>query len=302
MKKPNLFVLGAPKCGTTTLAYWLSQHPEVYVSPTKEPNYFFSPYGRSLALSEYEALFRNATKQPVVAEASVWYLYSGLAVERILEYNSDSKFIVCLRNPMEMAPSLHAQRCFSGYELESNFNRAWLLNAVRENGEFTLVQGIDRAFGDASHMSYRKVCLLGEQVEQLLGKIARKNVFFLFLDDMKSDPVSLWRDIQEFLEIEYFNDIDMSAKNPASIRRSRTFHKILLKAKRFKESLGIKKSIGLLRLLKKINTNSVNGYQISQRTYREMHLCFSDDVNKLFELTGRVPDWADFGNSIELKK
>src|SRR5262245_35065298 len=85
MKKPTFFIIGAPKCGTTSLAAWLADHPDIFMSPTKEPHYFNTDHKRYLnSLAGYEQLFEDATdRHSAVGEASVWYLYSANAVENI---------------------------------------------------------------------------------------------------------------------------------------------------------------------------------------------------------------------------
>ncbi|MEX0902116.1 MAG: sulfotransferase domain-containing protein [Pseudohongiellaceae bacterium] len=298
MKKPNLYVIGAPKCGTTTLAYWMSQHPEVYVSPRKEPHYFFNPYRMGMSLWDYEALFEEVRPtQSVVAEASIWYLYSEVAVVRILNYNPDAKFVVCLRNPMEMAPSLHMQRYYSGYEMEPDFNLAWQLNSVREAGSLTKVYGIDPEMGDPSHMSYRKVCMLGRQVEQLLSRIDRDRVFFMFLDDMQSDPSALWHDLQIFLGVTQYGNIDMSAQNPATTHRNATISRFLNKLGSMKRFVGVKRNTGIFRNIHRWNTSKVESYHISDLTFESMYKCFEADVRNLFSLTNRKECWRPFGNN-----
>ena len=110
LRKPNFFILGAPKCGTTSLAAWLGEHPNIFVSSEKEPNFFNTEDKRGITntLEQYEDLFREAgTEHVAVGEATVWYLSSPEAIDRILKYNSDARFIVMVRNPLEMAPALH---------------------------------------------------------------------------------------------------------------------------------------------------------------------------------------------------
>ena len=86
MKKPNFFIIGAPKCGTTSLASWVSEHPSVYMSPLKEPDYFHANE-KIGSLKEYEQLFEGAGPEHItVGEASVRYLYSQVAVPNILNY------------------------------------------------------------------------------------------------------------------------------------------------------------------------------------------------------------------------
>ena len=144
MMKPNFFIIGAPKCGTTSLAAWLAEHPQIYFSPTKEPHFFNTDHKRFLnSLQSYEKLFAGASKHHCsVGEASVWYMYSSAAVPNILEYNSDAKFIVMLRNPIEMAPSLHEELVFTGREDVNEFSEAWQLQDLRRNGPALAANGL----------------------------------------------------------------------------------------------------------------------------------------------------------------
>ena len=135
--KPNLFIIGAPKCGTTAKAHYLSEHPDVFMCPEKEPHYFNTDLnykrGKSDDLEEYLNLFSGATEEKIVGEASVWYLYSKEAVRNILEFNPNAKFIIMVRNPIKMAPSLHQQLFYNGRETEKDFNKAWCLQTKLSN-------------------------------------------------------------------------------------------------------------------------------------------------------------------------
>jgi len=127
-KKPNLFIVGALKCGTTSLWHWLLNHPKIYMARLKEPDYFYRN-GKISSLKEYEELFNGASEgHKLVGEASGRYLYSRTAIPNLLSYVDETpKFIVMLRNPIEMAVSLHAQRVNSLNENETKFEDAWRL-------------------------------------------------------------------------------------------------------------------------------------------------------------------------------
>jgi hypothetical protein len=79
VKTPNFFILGAPKCGTTSLAAWLAAHPAVYMSPLKEPAYFAADLKVDRpGPQEYRALFSAAGDiHLAVGEASTCYLHVG---------------------------------------------------------------------------------------------------------------------------------------------------------------------------------------------------------------------------------
>ena len=125
MTLPNFLIIGAMKSGTTSLYHYLKQHPQIYMSSIKEPN-FFALEGSNLDfngaegkeqiqrlikresiinIEEYRALFRRAAHETAIGEASPMYLYSPEAPYRIRYYVPEAKLITILRNPVERAYS-----------------------------------------------------------------------------------------------------------------------------------------------------------------------------------------------------
>ena len=106
---------------------FLSKHPNVFMSPRKEPHYFCDDFPGLLgcaSLDEYLALFEEASADHVaVGEASVWYMYSKVAVKNILKFNPDAKFIIMLRNPVDLVYSMHAQSLNSVDENVKDFEK-----------------------------------------------------------------------------------------------------------------------------------------------------------------------------------
>src|SRR5947207_13310329 len=126
MRRPDFFIVGAPKCGTTAMHQFLAQHPEVFLAP-KEVHFF----GADLHLendvqdlSTYLELFADAKNEFRVGEASVWYLYSRHAAKEIKQFSAGSRIIIQLRNPVDMVHSLHSQLLFSGVEDIQDFESA----------------------------------------------------------------------------------------------------------------------------------------------------------------------------------
>jgi hypothetical protein len=106
---PNLFVVGASKAGTTSLWRWLGAHPEIYMSPVKEPH-FFSGFDPKLlpvvhGEREYLALFAGARDEKLLGEASYSYLWKGPAAGRIKAKSPDAQIVIALRDPVERAYS-----------------------------------------------------------------------------------------------------------------------------------------------------------------------------------------------------
>lgn len=123
---PNLFLVGAPKCGTTSLYHYLNQHPDVFMSVPKEPHFFsevspdpawHSPWYQQAVKDEqrYLALFANSQSR-VVGEASASYLWSPGAAARIKRFNPDAKIVMMLRHPVERAFSHYLANVRSGIE------------------------------------------------------------------------------------------------------------------------------------------------------------------------------------------
>jgi hypothetical protein len=272
--KPNFFIIGAPKCGTTSLAAWLSQHREVFIPPEKELNFFDDDhhYPVRLTLRQYEKLFARASEK-AVGDASVWYLYSWTAVPNILEYQPNARFIVCLRDPVEMAFSLHHQQIFSRNEDIFDFRTAWQAQEERRNG--APVKAHER-----SHLYYGDVCKLGEQVERLLSRTQR--VHFVRLDEVRQDPRAAFSAVLDFLELAQF-DPDLTARNQAKERRSLVFQKSLQLLFRMKHRLGVRKNLGALTKLYRWNTRPAK-WNPDPEFAAELASYFREDSEKLARL------------------
>ena len=133
---PDFFIVGAPKCGTTSMYNWIAAHPKTFM-PVKEPG-FFSQDIRSIPnkeISSYLALF-SCERPPgtLVGEATPKYLYSKRGLRQIVELNPNARMIVMLRNPVDLVISLHGQMLREGMEIEPDFESAWKLSAARQVG------------------------------------------------------------------------------------------------------------------------------------------------------------------------
>src|SRR3954454_2040474 len=162
-------IVGAPRCGTTSLARYLSAHPDVCFSNIKEPHFFSrrdltqaSPEELSVTKREYlERFFPARPDAAVLAEASVSYLYAPERLLPVLKLWPDARFIVAVRNPMEMLPSLDLRNLCNGDESERSFARAWDLVEERRNGEY-----IPRSCIDQRVLDYKEIGRLGKHVQR----------------------------------------------------------------------------------------------------------------------------------------
>jgi hypothetical protein len=221
---PNFFIVGAPKAGTTSLYYYLGQHPEIYISPIKEPHYFaaemraenFEPklrrriaretrglakflsgpmremrFGGLVADREnYLRLFANAGAERVLGEASACYLWSPTAAERIASEIPAARIIVLLRDPAERAFSQYLHGVANG-EIRWSFREHIQRNLRHRSGQLAI------------HYPFLEFGLYYEQLRRYREHFG-KNVWIGFHDDFLSRPLSVYLDICRFLGVEEF--------------------------------------------------------------------------------------------------
>lgn len=200
--KPDFFIIGAPKCGTTSLAAYLGEHSAVHMSVPKEPHYFcedFPGIRWTTDLADYESLFD--TSKPGVrsrGEASVWYLYSREAIARIRDYRPDAKLLVLLRNPADMVYSLYGQYLFNPIEDELDFAKAWDLSDCRRKG-----LRVPRLCPARQLLYYDEVAYYGEQLARVYQHFPREQVLVLWYDDLCVAPARVYRIALDFLGLPF---------------------------------------------------------------------------------------------------
>ena len=137
MPVPSFFIVGAPKCGTTSLNDYLRQHPGIFIPERKELHHFGSDlrFFKSARPThgEYLANFAPAQPDQIAGEASVWYLFSQLAAQEIHDFCPAAKIIIMLRSPADMLHSLHSQYLFESNEDLADFAAA--LAAEEDRGQ-----------------------------------------------------------------------------------------------------------------------------------------------------------------------
>ena len=282
--RPNFFIVGAPKCGTTSLAAWLSQHPQIYMVPGKEPHFFNKDGGYWIeSLEEYERLFNGATEQNLaIGEASTGYLYSKVAIREILNYNPRAKLVVSIRNPIEMAPALHAEMVWLGQETITDFARAWEAQEMRRKGEkipFTM-----RQFPEG--LLYGERCRLGKQIEHLFEYAPREQVLVLVLDDIAEDPEREYRKVLRFLGVNEDFRPDFKVYNKRKAVRWPWVSFALQTLNRGRRGMGFKKPLRLFDKVMKWNTTK-GKTQLSPEMRAMLLAYFEEDIRLLEGLVGR---------------
>jgi hypothetical protein len=201
------FIVGAPRCGTTTLAGFLQQHPEVCFSAVKEPHFFsrdeLHGLGREqlnqLIEKEYlERFFGQCSgTEKLRAEGSVTYLYTPERMAPILERWPDAKFIIALRDPLAMLPSLHQRLLVTCDENITDFRKAWAKIEDRAQGK-----SIPRSAIDPRWLRYDEAGALGKHVERFLAAVGRDRCHIVLFDDLASNPKRTYDELCRFLRLD----------------------------------------------------------------------------------------------------
>ena len=199
---PDFFVVGAPRCGTTSLCSHLGHHPAICFSRPKEPHFFTALAGpvseEQIEVDYLERYFGHRRPEHRIAgEGSVSYLYSRDAIDRILALRPDARFIVNLRNPYEMIPSYHLRLHYLLEEDQADLAVAWSLQGARARGE-----RIPRHSWDPRLLQYAEVGSLGSALERLLAQVGRERCLPVVFDDLISDPAATYARVFAFLGVE----------------------------------------------------------------------------------------------------
>lgn len=289
-RKPDFFIIGAQRCGTTSLSQNLSAHPNIVISAPKEPFFFATDFPRLRRMEseeEYLKIFRPITEATMaVGESTAAYLYSKSAVENIYRYNPEAKLIVMLRNPIDIVHSFHALHLYSLYEDEPNLKKAWALQEVRKNG-----QSIPKGCLVPEFLQYAEIGKLGDQVERLLNIFPPNQVAITFFEDFIRDNRQFYLNVLEFLNIPDDGTSEFPRLNESRKARFPLLTSLLSPRPRWMQRCIDRTKAGL----------GLKGQQWLQNLYgvparrepldpefrMELAEFFRDDINKLSKLTRR---------------
>ena len=209
---PNLFLVGAMKCGTTSMYEYLRRHPQVLFPSArddsgttdfrlKEPHHFCPDRHLPDRVSvksdeEYLALYAGSGSYAYRGDASASYLYSNAAPGLIKAFCPHARIIIMLRPPLEMMHSMHAA----------------LLGWLEDIGDFyeAVAASEDRRCGrrippgceEWTWLDYTGSSRFSPQVERYFATFGRAAVKVVLLEDLTSDPLRTWLDIMDFLGID----------------------------------------------------------------------------------------------------
>lgn len=192
-----------------------------------------------------------------------------------------------------MAISLHGHAVRGRYENQQDFNLAWKLQDARKMGADIPDTCISRLL-----LLYAERCALGDQIERLYDSVPPENVCLVFFDDLKNDPLSLYKTIYRFLEVP---DVE-AGTFPVLNQKKRIRWPVAASAARIlgkaKSAIGINKSFGIAdRLVSIASTSSVNKPVIGDNVWKDMDNRFFPQIRKIEYLTGKsLTHWYCYRN------
>lgn len=278
--KVNFFIVGAPKCATTSLHRYLDKHPDIFMSIPKETNFFSSEEILSQKLfydekiiktkSEYEEVFAGAYSGQLLGEASVSYLFYSEAARKIRAHNPDAKIIIMIRDPVERAFSHFLMDQRLGYCNHS-------LESILENR-------------DGLSLYYQQYVLVGlyhDQIKRYIDLFGSENVFVALDEDLAVDGENLLSSLCDFLGLEFLPELH-SCKKHNSYKEPSSFivaqlYKIGALRRAFQKLMP--KSVS--DLVKKRIFSNADKPEMSDFLQDELYSIFNDDILKTGELIGR---------------
>jgi hypothetical protein len=254
--------------------YYLGQHPQVFLPPHKELNYFADDlFPGYIGEREYLDHFSDAGDASAIGEASVWYLFSRSAAHNIHEFDPDARIVIMLRDPAEMLYSLHSEHYFHGMEQEEDFAVALARNPAPK-----------------PLLDYKGVARYVEQVSRYLELFGSSQVHIILYQDIKRDLSGVYRRLLRFLDLDVDFKPDFKVHNankvPRSILLRRISHlpEVVLQPLRTVLPFRLRRS--LIKAITRWNSMYKKRPGLAEELVQSMRMEFAGDVQKLIGVTG----------------
>jgi hypothetical protein len=271
MTKPNFFIVGAQKAGSTSLYHILSKQKDVFI-PSKKELRFFSfhyPKGFDWYCNTY---FKNTADYKLIGEADPSYLADENAPSRIAKHcGRDIKIVMILRQPVK--------RAYSQYIMNKKLNPEKFSEWVALPFESQLI----KESNDLIDSNYLQNGCYYKAINNYLKSFNLENIHIILFDDFITDKQNTLNKLSKFLEIDEIQIPQDTHKNKSSVTRM-SWMKVLYSDKKV-----IKKLRNLIldtrfnEVIKKIFTKEAP--KISEDQIKKLtHLYFKDDIEKLEEL------------------
>lgn len=293
MVLPNFLIIGAAKSGTTSLYYYLNQHPEIYMSTLKEPH-FFSFEGERLSfrraenqpdpinqkaitnLDQYAQLFNGVTTEKRIGEASPSYLHTPKAADRIKFYIPEAKLIAILRHPAERAYSAFMGQYLYGVQSGEPYLKDFS-EAINSEEKFIQENWTPIFF-------YKKLGFYYEQLSYYYQLFPKDQIHICLNEDLQRNSQKILENIFQYLEVdEQFIPNTSQVVGASGVPKNKFLYR-LAKKSMIKSILKPLMPAGIGQRLEK---NMLSKPKMSPETRRKLVDLYRDDVLKLQDLIQR---------------
>lgn len=281
MVLPNFLVIGAAKAGTTSLWHYLGQHPDVFMSEVKEPDYFRTDLpttrGRSkkdltTTLEDYEKLFKDSSGYSAVGEASPNYLADEHAARRIRETIPDAKLIAILRDP--------SARAFS----EFTFHR---MRGKEPVGRFLDAVADDETRPLERRLYYVQHGLYAQGLARFYDTFPAEQIKVVFNDDLRRDAPAVMQGLFSFLGVDPDVKVQTEAELMVSgVPKNKALHWLLGRHNFLKDNLGPLLPEKLRDMARSIKNANLERQKMSPEERAAVGKYFADDLAQLESLLG----------------
>ena len=279
MTMPNFLIVGAAKAGTTALHTYLQQHPQIYMTPDKETNFFafwdqelhFQGIGDEAInkfsvtdLGAYQNLFKGVNQETAIGEACPLYLYHPQAPHRIQETLPTVRLIVILRNPVERAYAnfLHLVRD----DREPNLDFSEALQAETER--------LEKNWEWFWH--YQQLGYYSQQLKRYFKLFKPEQIQIYLYEDLRDNALGLIQNIFKFLEVNPDFIPDMSVRpNKSGMPKNTTLHQLLTKPNPLKTLL---KPLFPASLRQKIQHQNLVTPSLSSELRQSLKKLYHEDI------------------------
>jgi hypothetical protein len=299
MKKPNLFIVGHPRSGTSSLHSYLKQHPDIFMTVIKEPNFFaidyrkesdafhqkqlYFPYRTEI---QYLKLYKKWTNERIAGESSATYLCSKVSAQEICRFNAASKIIMMFREPVEFLHSFHSAARFALGEHHQDFKPALAAEKRRREG-----RGFSKRVITPSWLFYTEFVKYAEQIHRFLSHFNRAQIKIIIFDDFKINTPGIYKEVLDFLEVDPNFSPTFDIVNPNKQIRWPVIKKYTLDSPYFRKSLRFLFSHEIYAWLKNFYKSKIVKYQPRQPLNDEFRIElmkeFKKEVEKLSALIDR---------------
>jgi len=298
IRRPDFFIVGAPRCGTSALAVYLGRHPDIFMPVLKDAHFFGHDLHKqpmefhALDPKKYEQMFAGAGNRRRAGEASVLYLLSRYAGDEIKEYSPDAQIIIMLRNPVDLIASLHGDLVWNTWENFTNIEDALAAEPQRRCG-----QNIPGNTMIHEALYYREIVKFSEQVERYFTIFGRDLVKVIIYDDFAAQPGAVVADTVDFLKLPYRDIGPFTAINASKVARIRSLQKYIQRPPwpiaPLLHTLPDRVRLPLLRAALSLNSQTVRRPPMDPALRAQLRQEFAPEVEKLSALIGRdLTGWS----------